>query len=90
MVLKYIHSIKDKSHKDIFVLEDFNAYIEEDDVKFYLRQISQKAKFRNTHVIVLSALYKLPVELEKYITVLATPLPDRKELEITLRGVEKN
>ena len=26
MVLKYIHSIKDKSHKDIFVLEDFNAY----------------------------------------------------------------
>lgn len=90
MVLKYIHSIKGKSHKDIFVLEDFNAYIEEDDVKFYLRQISQKAKFRNTHVIVLSALYKLPVELEKYITVLATPLPDRKELEITLRGVEKN
>ena len=90
MVLKYIHSIKDKSHKDIFVLEDFNAYIEEDDVKFYLRQISQKAKFRNTHVIVLSALYILPVELEKYITVLATPLPDRKELEITLRGVEKN
>lgn len=90
MVLKYIHSIKDKSHKDIFVLEDFNAYIEEDDVKFYLRHISQKAKFRNTHVIVLSALYKLPVELEKYITVLATPLPDRKELEITLRGVEKN
>ena len=90
MVLKYIHSIKDKSHKDIFVLEDFNAYIEEDDVKFYLRQISQKAKFRNTHVIVLSALYKLPVELEKYITVLATPLPDRKEHEITLRGVEIN
>ena len=90
MVLKYIHSIKDKSHKDIFLIEDFNAYIEEDDVKFYLRQISQKAKFRNTHVIVLSALYKLPVELEKYITVLATPLPDRKELEITLRGVEKN
>lgn len=90
MVLKYIHSIKDKSHKDVFVLEDFNAYIEEDDVKFYLRQISQKAKFRNTHVLVLSALYKLPVELEKYITVLATPLPDRKELEITLRGVEKN
>lgn len=90
MVLKYIHSIKDKSYKDIFVLEDFNAYIEEDDVKFYLRQISQKAKFRNTHVIVLSAIYKLPVELEKYITVLATPLPDRKELEITLRGVERN
>jgi len=88
MVLKYIYNIRDKSSKDIFVLEDFNAYIDEEDVKFYLRQISNKARYTNTHVIILSAVYKLPIELEKYITVLATPLPDRKELEKTLRKVE--
>lgn len=88
MVLKYIYNIKDKSSKDIFVLEDFNAYIDEEDVKFYLRQISNKGRFTNTHVIILSAVYKLPLELEKYITVLSTPLPDRKELEKTLRKVE--
>lgn len=88
MVLKYIYNIKDKSSKDIFVLEDFNAYIDEEDVKFYLRQISNKGRFTNIHVIILSAVYKLPLELEKYITVLSTPLPDRKELEKTLRKVE--
>lgn len=90
MVLKYIYAITDKKSKDIFVLEDFNAYIEEEDIKYYLRQISHKAKFTNTHVIILSAIYKLPIELEKYITVLTTPLPDRKELEITLREVERD
>lgn len=90
MVLKYIYAITDKKSKDIFVLEDFNAYIEEEDIKYYLRQISHQAKFTNTHVIILSAIYKLPIELEKYITVLTTPLPDRKELEITLREVERD
>ena len=90
MVLKYIYAITDKKCKDIFVLEDFNAYIEEEDIKYYLRQISHQAKFTNTHVIILSAIYKLPIELEKYITVLTTPLPDRKELEITLREVERD
>ena len=90
MVLKYIYGITDKKHKDIFVLEDFNAYIEEEDIKYYLRQISHQAKFTNTHVVILSAVYKLPIELEKYITVLTTPLPDRKELEITLREVERD
>jgi hypothetical protein len=90
MTLKYIHSITDKKCKDIFVLEDFNAYIEEEDIKYYLRQISHQAKYTNTHVIILSAIYKLPIELEKYITVLTTPLPDRKELEITLREVERD
>lgn len=88
-VLKFIYSINDKTHKDIFILEDFNAYIEEEEVKYYLRQISHRAKFTNTHVLLLSAVYKLPVELEKYITLLTTPLPDRKELEITLRDVER-
>ena len=90
MVLKYIYNIQDKTTKDIFVLEDFNAHIEEEEIKFYLRQISNKAKYTNTHVIILSAVYKLPIELEKNITVLSTPLPDRKELEITLKKVEED
>ena len=90
MVLKYINEIENKKQKDIFVLEDFNAYIEEEKIKYYLRQISHKARYTNTHVIILSAIYKLPIELEKYVTVLTTPLPDRKELEITLREVERD
>lgn len=86
--LKYILNDRESS-KDIFVLEDFNNYIEEENVKFYMRSIAEKARHTNTHAIVLSAVYKLPIELEKYVTVLNIPLPDRGDMEKTLGVVER-
>jgi amidohydrolase len=58
-----------------FMIHVFMA--EEENVKFYIRSIAEKARHTNSHAIVLSAVYKLPVELEKYVTVLNIPLPDR-------------
>ena len=87
-VLKYILNDKDTS-KDVFVLEDFNNYIEEENVKYYIRSIAERARHTNTHAIILSAVYKLPVELEKYVTVLNIPLPDRFDMEKTLGVVER-
>lgn len=87
-VLKYILNDKDVS-KDVFVLEDFNNYIEEENVKYYIRSIAERARHTNTHAIILSAVYKLPVELEKYVTVLNIPLPDRFDMEKTLGVVER-
>ena len=89
-VLKYILSISDRSCKDVFILEDFNNYIEEPRIKHLLRIIADKARFRNTHVIIVSATYKLPTELEKYVTVLNIPLPNRYDLDKTLQQVEKD
>ena len=89
-ILKYILSITDKSKKDIFILEDFNNFIEETKVKHLMRKIAEKAKFTNTHVIIVSASYKLPPELEKYVTVLNIPLPNRSDIEKTLQQVEKD
>lgn len=86
--LKYILNDRESS-KDIFVLEDFNNYIEEENVKFYIRSIAEKARHTNTHAIVLSAVYKLPIELEKYVTVLNIPLPGRGDMEKTLGVVER-
>lgn len=86
--LKYILNDREPS-KDIFVLEDFNNYIEEENVKFYIRSIAEKARHTNSHAIVLSAVYKLPIELEKYVTVLNIPLPDRGDMEKTLGVVER-
>ena len=71
------------------MLEDFNNYIEEENVKYYIRSIAERARHTNTHVIILSAVYKLPVELEKYVTVLNIPLPDRFDMEKTLGVVER-
>lgn len=88
MVLKYIYNNKEAS-KDIFILEDFDSYIEEEKVKFYIRSIAERAKYTNTHAIILSAVYKLPIELEKYVTVLNIPLPDRFDIERTLGQVER-
>lgn len=88
MVLKYIYNDTEAS-KDIFVLEDFSNHIEEDKVKFYIRSIAERAKHTNTHAIILSAVYKLPIELEKYVTVLNIPLPDRIDMERTLVQVER-
>lgn len=79
-VLKYILNDKDAS-KDVFVLEDFNNYIEEENIKYYIRSIAERARHTNTHAIILSAVYKLPVELDKYVTVLNIPLPDRFDME---------
>lgn len=86
--LKYILNDRESS-KDIFVLEDFNNYIEEENVKFYIRSIAEKARHTNSHAIVLSAVYKLPIELEKYVTVLNIPLPNRGDMERTLGVVER-
>lgn len=86
--LKYI--LRDKAvSKDIFVLEDFNNYIDEDNIKYCLRSIAEIARNTNNHAIILSAIYKLPIELEKYVTVLNIPLPDRMDMERTLGIVEK-
>jgi len=89
-LLQYILDIDNKSIKDIFILEDFNEYIEDSKVKHLLRVIAEKARFTNTHVLIISAIYKLPVELEKYITLIDIPLPDRADLEVTLSQVEKD
>lgn len=89
MTLKYIYQNQDPKVKDIFILEDFSNYIDEDKIKHYIRSIAERAKTTNTHAIILSADYKLPLELEKYVTVLNMPLPDRKDMERTLMVVEK-
>ncbi len=88
MTLKYILDDKE-TIKDIFILEDFGNYIEEEKVKYYIRTIAERARHTNTHAIILSAIYKLPVELEKYVTVLNIPLPDRYDMEKTLGVVER-
>jgi ATP-dependent 26S proteasome regulatory subunit len=89
MVLKYIYNNETNDCKDIFILEDFNNNIEEDKIKYYIRKIAEHAKYTNTHAIILSAIYKLPIELEKYVTVLNIPLPDRTDMERTLAVIER-
>lgn len=88
-VLTYIQNIRTPGTKNIFILDDLNNYIERDEIKLLLRRIADEAKYTNTHALILSSVYKLPPELEKYITVLQMPLPNRSELGKVLDLVAK-
>ena len=87
-VLAYILNSKKSGEKNIFVLDDINNHIERDEVKLMFRKIAE-ATNNNTHAFILSSIYRLPAELEKYITVLQIPLPKRNELGEVLDIVAK-
>lgn len=87
-VLAYILNSKKSGEKNIFVLDNINNHIERDEVKLMFRKIAE-ATNNNTHAIILSSIYRLPAELEKYITVLQIPLPKRNELGEVLDIVAK-
>lgn len=87
-VLAYILNSKKSGEKNIFVLDDINNHIDRDEVKLMFRKIAE-ATNNNTHAIIPSSIYRLPAELEKYITVLQIPLPKRNELGEVLDIVAK-
>jgi ATP-dependent 26S proteasome regulatory subunit len=75
--------------KEIFVVEDFHKYFDREKIVVGLRKLSLEMKDLNKHIIFLSPSYQLPEEIEKYVTVVSIPLPDRKDLEIRLRSIYK-
>lgn len=89
-LLKYIASQTEKDDAEIYILEDFHDFISERNIKIQLRQLAEKLRFYRKHIIIVSSVLSLPVELEKYITVLELPLPGRVDLESVLNRVVKN
>jgi len=91
-LLKYISSrITDaRGVSEVFVLEDFHEYIEERNIKIKLRQLAETLRFYRKHIIIVSSVMTLPTELEKYVTVVEIPLPDRSDLEKVLMNVARN
>lgn len=91
-LLEFLHkgNSENATKKEIFLLED--AHREFRDPKFIvqLRKLSEHFKVFNKHILLLSPFFKLPVELEKYVTVLTIPLPDKNDLEVRLDVVSRN
>jgi ATP-dependent Zn protease len=89
-LLKHIASQTEKEGSEIYLLEDFHDFINERNIKIQLRQLAEKLRFYRKHIIIVSSILVLPVELEKYITVIELPLPGRVDLEKVLNAVAKN
>lgn len=89
-LLAYISEQSSNEIPQVFVLEDFHEYIEEPNVKIRLRHLTEILRFKRKHLILISSVLRLPVELEKYINVVDIPLPNRMELDKVLQSVLNN
>jgi ATP-dependent 26S proteasome regulatory subunit len=78
-LLEHIKHIENYD-KEIFVIEDFHKYFDIPSVVVHLRKLSHRLRVMNKHLLLLSPFHKLPIELEKYITIVNVPLPDKKDL----------
>jgi len=86
-LLRHIASQSEKDDSEIYILEDFHDFIEEKNIKIQLRQLAEKLRFFRKHIIIVSSVLNLPIELEKYITVIELALPGRTDLEQVLMRV---
>lgn len=73
--------------KEVFIIEDAHKQFSDEKFIVQLRKITQYFKVLNKHLLLLSPFFKLPVELEKYVTVINMPLPDKEDLEKRLNVI---
>ena len=86
-ILEHITRNPENSEKEIYFLEDYHKYFRDGNRVVMLRKLAEKMKFYDKHVLMVGPFVKLPDELEKFVTVLNVPLPDRKDLETRLKRV---
>jgi len=90
-VLNYITASKETA---LFVLKDFHHYMNDPSAIRELRDVAEALRTSYKTLILLSPLIRLPIELEKDLTVVDYKLPDaaemRKILDRMIKAVENN
>lgn len=86
-ILEHITRNPENSEKEIYFLEDYHKYFRDGNRVVMLRKLAEKMKFYDKHVLMVGPFVKLPDELEKFVTILNVPLPDRSDLEKRLEVV---
>jgi AAA+ superfamily predicted ATPase len=89
-LLRFVNNHSEQNKASVFIVEDFHEFINERNVKIQLRQLAEKLRFFRIHIIIISSILDLPIELEKYLTVVNIPLPGRNDLEAVLLRVSKS
>jgi hypothetical protein len=85
--LEAFAAIAKLSEPAIVVLHDFHTCLEDPLVVRALRELCQDIEDSYTTILIVSPVLKIPVELEKTVSVLDVPLPDAAELLGLLRGI---
>jgi len=81
--LNYIQKIDNKEIK-IFLLKDFNFFINDLSIIRKIKNISKWTKKHNKYVFFTSTEIIIPDTLQEYTTLLKFPLPNYKEIELEL------
>jgi SpoVK/Ycf46/Vps4 family AAA+-type ATPase len=85
--LKALTAIGKLGEPSLVVLKDFHPFLDDAQVVRALRELGHHLKASFSTVVLLSPLLKMPVELEKEISVLDVPLPGVPELLELLREI---
>lgn len=92
--LEALAQIHESAEFTLFVLRDFHPYMKDTRVIRLLRDLAARLRGRSQTLIIVSPQLNLPVELEKDLTVLEFPLPDRdeiaKQLDSVIEAVKDN
>lgn len=83
-------NVENHELKEIFIMEDAHKQFGDERFIVQLRKLTQYFKVLNKHLLILSPFFKLPIELEKYVTVINMPLPDKNDLEKRLNVIIKD
>jgi len=73
--------------KAIYLVEDLHRYFDQPETFTWLRKLAERLKFYDKHIILSGPFIKIPDELEKFVTVVNIPLPDRGDLKKLLTRV---
>ena len=79
--IKALDYINAQEGRGLFVLRDFHAFVNDPTVVRKLRDLSHDLRNKTQkHVFILSAVTKIPPELEKDLTIVDWALPNRSEI----------
>ncbi len=85
--VKAIDAIGKLAEPSLVVLKDFHPFLDEPKVVRAVRELGDLLKGSFSTVVFLSPTLKIPVELEKDISVLDVPLPGFNDLRLLLREI---
>lgn len=78
--MEALNIIQGQNTSAVFVMKDFHPYITEADIVRKIRDLQTDILAEYKPIIVISPVQKIPVELEKIVTILDYDLPDKEDI----------
>src|SRR5690606_18518284 len=82
-----LRRVREEGARGVFVLRDFDPYLDHPLVTRRLRDVSHALKRSHSTLVILSPVLQVPAHLEKEIVVVDYPLPGFDELGAVLDGL---